>query len=88
MAFANQLKIETKADRHAIVFIYDDRRAALLRKDALAERLKKAPMKLHDDHMIGAYYRNINTGFHAVTISLDGVGEKGKMKEIPLQYSR
>ena len=86
VTFANQLKIETKADQHANVFIYDDRRAAVLRKDALSERLNKADMKLHDDHMIGTYIRNINTGFHAVTIALQGAN--GSMKQIPLQSTR
>ena len=37
LALANQLRRETQGDRNAFIFIYDDRRAAVLRKEALAE---------------------------------------------------
>lgn len=83
VALAGQLRRDTKADRNAFVYIYDDRRAASLRRVALADNLNKVDMKLHDDHMIGSYFRNINTGFHAVTIALEGA--TGKMKEISIK---
>ena len=40
-------------------------------------------MKWHDDHFIGSYFRNINTGYHKVTIHLQGIN--GDVKAIPLQ---
>ena len=66
LALADQLRRDTRADRNAFVFIYDNHDAAVLRKAALAERLNKRDLKLHDDHMIGTYFRNANTGVRAV----------------------
>jgi len=83
LALANQLWRETKADRNAFIYIYDDHRAALLRDKAIDERLSKADMKWHDDHFIGSYFRNINTGYHKVTIHLQGIN--GDVKAVPLQ---
>jgi len=83
LAVAEQLRRDTKNDRNAFAFIYDQRDAAMLRDAALEERLSKADMKQHDDHMIGTYIRNANTGFHAVTIALQGVN--GPMRDVPLR---
>jgi len=83
LALTDQLRQDTKADRNAFVFIYDNSGAAKLRKAAFEARLSTRDMKLHDDHMIGTYVRNSNTGFHAITIALQGAA--GPMKEIPLR---
>lgn len=83
LALADQLRRDTRADRNAFVFIYDDRDAAKLRKAALEEQLSDRVMKFHDDHFIGTYFRNANTGFHALTIMLQGV--YGPTKRISLR---
>ena len=83
LAIAEQIRRDTNNDRNTIVFIYDERDAATLRDAALDERLNKAEMKRHDDHMIGSYFRIANTGFHAITVALQGVN--GPMREIPLR---
>lgn len=79
---AEQIKNDTRGDRNAFVFIYDDKRAAELRIAALEDRLNKEDLAHHDSHMIGSYFRNANTGYHALTMMLQGV--MGSAKEINL----
>jgi hypothetical protein len=69
----DSLRYDTKDDRNAVVFVYDDEKAARMRKDALAEQLSEQDLADHDTHMIGHYTRNINSGFHALNIVLDGI---------------
>jgi hypothetical protein len=86
LALADQLKRETKDTQGLVgIFIYDDRRAAALRREALGHELNDRSQKLHDDHMIGNYTRNPNTGNHSLIIALDGVSAETKTKTIPLQ---
>jgi hypothetical protein len=87
LALADQLKRETKdTNGLVLIFIYDDLRAAALRRDALrGDKLNERAQKLHDDHKIGNYTRNPNTGHHSIMIALDGVSEAAKTKTIPLQ---
>lgn len=54
-----------------------------MRKAALGEGLSTADLKYHDDHAIGSYFRNVNTGYHALMVTLGGAGEP--TKEIPLR---
>lgn len=82
LKLAEQLKKFTRQDRHADIDIYDNEAAALMRRDALQENLSKKDLAFHDLHMIGFYNRNINTGYHAITITLKGV--MGPAKEIAL----
>jgi hypothetical protein len=69
----DQLRSDTKKDRNAIIFVYDDEKAARMRKAALAERLNKKDLAHHDKHMIGDYLRNANTSFHCLKILLEGL---------------
>ena len=69
----DQLRSDTKKDRNAFIWIYDDEKAARVRKAALAERLNKKDLEHHDKHVIGDYARNANTGFHALIIFLEGL---------------
>lgn len=78
---ARSLRADTFQDRDAFVFIYDDKQAAAQRRAALNETLGKRDLAHHDKHMIGTYFRNATTGFHALTITLSGVD--GPAKEIP-----
>lgn len=78
---AECLKRDTFQDRNAFIFIFDDKVAAANRKAAIEDRLGKKELVHYDAHMIGSYMRNINTGYHAITIMLKGVN--GPAKEIP-----
>lgn len=82
LSLGYQLKQDTRHDRNAFVFIYDDARAASLRTAALDESLNEDSSAHHDSHMIGTYFRNANTGYHALTITLQGL--LGPAKEIKL----
>jgi hypothetical protein len=73
---------DTSADRNAVIYIYDDPAAAKMRKDAGNESLNYADLKWHDDHMIGTYAKIANTGYHPVTLTLQGAN--GPSKEVPL----
>lgn len=79
---AARLSFDTRRDRNAVIWIYDDRQAAMTRKAALAERLSAEETKHHDAHMIGAYDRNGSTGYHQLQLMLDG--SSGTVKEIRL----
>jgi len=81
-ALAEKLRRDTAADRNAFVFIYDNARAASLRKAANAEKLNKPDTKFHDDHALGSYIRNGNTGFHELNMLLQGPG--GPVKRVAL----
>ena len=82
LALAEQVRQDTSADREAVVYIYDDPTAAKMRKDAANESLNYADLKWHDDHMIATYAKIANTGFHALTMTLQGAN--GPSKEVPL----
>ena len=79
---AARLRYDTRHDRNAIIWIYDNQTAASMRDDAIANRLGQQDMQHHDSHFIGSYIRNANTGFNAITIKLDGT--QGSLKVIPL----
>lgn len=77
---AERLKRDTRLDRNAFVRIYDDKSAAARGNAAILDRLSKEELKHYDSHMIGSYNRNANTGYHSLTIMLEGVS--GPAKEI------
>jgi hypothetical protein len=86
LALADQLKRETQDTKGIVaISIFDDRRAAALRREALGDELNDRSQKLHDDHMIGNYTRNPFTKHHSLVIALDGGSEEAKTKTIPLQ---
>lgn len=63
-ALGEKLKKDTKADRNAIVWAYDDERAARNRNAALAETLSKKETKHHDRHYVAIYMRIASSGHH------------------------
>jgi hypothetical protein len=75
-AVGDRLRQDTKADRNAFIFIYDDRTAAMDRKRAMADTLSKTALAHHDRHMVGKYFRNANTGFHLLEMTPDGLDGK------------
>ena len=74
------LRKDTASDRNAIVFVYDDARAAAMQRDAANDKLSGADGAFYDQHSIGNYTRNINTGYHTLEIFLDGLN--GTVTEI------
>lgn len=69
----DKLRADTAKDRHAFVFIFDDEKAARMRKDAIDEKLSEKDLAYFDKHSIGTYNRNINTGNHSLDIHVDGL---------------
>ena len=77
-----QLHRDTYRDRNAFIFIFDDKVAASNRKAALGEQLGKVDLDHFDAHMIGSYTRNGTTGYHTITIFLQGANGPGK--QVPI----
>ena len=72
------LQRDTRDDRNAFVFVFDDARAASLRKNVLSDSASDDELEYYHSHFIGTYFRNANTGHHELTILIDG-----KTKKIP-----
>lgn len=66
------LRHDTRNDRNAIAIIFDDAEAAGMYDRA--SYLGKDEGSFYESHLIGTYMRNINTGFHALEIMLQGIG--------------
>jgi hypothetical protein len=73
-ALGEKLRHDTRSDRNAFVFVYDDERAARNRRAAFIEKLSKSELQHHDRHQVAKYFRNANTGFHELDISVQGLG--------------
>lgn len=65
------LKSDTKTDRNAFVFIYDNFKAADLRERI--GYMNKKEEEFYDRHFIGVYTRNINSGYHKLEMILHGI---------------
>jgi hypothetical protein len=72
-ALGEQLRNETSHDRNALVHIYDSGRAASLHRYAFTDRISKEDQAFYEEHKIGVYIRNANTGHHSLTLSLKGL---------------
>lgn len=81
VALAQKLWYDTRNDRHAFIFIYDDIRAAKMYRDILKQQ-DNARLQIYDRHFMGSYTRNINTGFHHMDMHVQGLN--GPMKQIDL----
>lgn len=73
MELAKALQRDTANERNAFVFIFDDRQAALNRKQAFDGSLGFEALTHHDKHLIASYQRNANTGHHGLTLTLQGL---------------
>lgn len=59
-ALGEKLRQDTRNDRNAFVFVYDDERAARNTRAAFSEKLPKAELRQHDRHQVAKYFRNAN----------------------------
>ena len=73
-SLGEKLKQDTKNDRNAFIFVYDDAHAARNRLAAFNEKLSKSELQHHDKHQVAKYFRNANTGFHELDITANGLG--------------
>lgn len=81
-AVAEQLKIETRADRLAFVWIYDDDRAARNRLAATRGALSPREETSYARHFVGQYQRNVNSGLHSLFVYPKG----GNGPHIEIKY--
>ncbi|MDD2715198.1 MAG: hypothetical protein PHW04_04825 [Candidatus Wallbacteria bacterium] len=77
-ALGEILKRDFANDRNAFIFIFDDTRAAVLQENAT--NLNKDDGDFYDQHSIGMYTKNVNTGYHKMQIFLDG--NNGSVSEV------
>src|SRR5882672_3722900 len=54
-ALGERLRQDTRNDRNAFIFVYDEEGAARNRRAAFAEKLSKAELKHHDRHQVAKY---------------------------------
>ncbi len=70
-ALAKQLEKETRGDRSAFVFVFDERKAAEMR--ARLSQLTPSEEDYYGRHFVGMYTKNGNTGFHQMAIHPQGI---------------
>jgi len=78
IALINKIKSDTKSDRSAFIWVYDDEKAAAMFKNIYS--LSETDLKYHDNHFLADYTKNINTGYHQVSIMPEG--SNGKIETI------
>ena len=69
----DQLREELRDEPNSIVFIFNDERAARMRKDVTADSVSAEDAALYDRHFVGIYSKNGNTGFHRLAIHAEGL---------------
>lgn len=72
-ALGKMLANETNGVRHAMVFVYDDRKAASMRQQGTSGTLSASDQSHYDRHCVAIYNRNENTGVHKMEVFFDGV---------------
>jgi hypothetical protein len=77
----DKIRQERKKDRLAVVSVFDDEKAARMKKDAAADRLNDEDGAFYDRHLIGSYFKN-GAGVDEFVIFLDGLNGK----EIRIKY--
>ena len=81
-ALGEQLKFDTRADRNAFIGVFSATKAVAMRQAAIGDRLSKQDAKFYDDHLVGSYIRNINTGYNVFTLTPQGLSGR----QIDVQY--
>jgi hypothetical protein len=71
-ALGETLKYDCMNNKNSFVYVFDNKQAALSRKSVLNETANKFTQKLYDDHFVGSYTKNGNTGLHSFDIFFDG----------------
>jgi hypothetical protein len=71
-ALAEELKYNTRQDRVAYVWIYDNPRGAALHQAAQRGSLTPEQERLQERHLIGMYSRNAVSGYHGLAMYLPG----------------
>ncbi|VVB53163.1 Uncharacterised protein [uncultured archaeon] len=72
-AIGQKLKKDTAKDRNAVIEVFSDRQAALLRDKVFNNTATGEETDLYDKNYVGSYTRNINTGYNKFEIFFDGV---------------
>lgn len=72
-ALGDELRAEAAGYRFAFYDVFDNRRAAAMRKEAFDDQLPPADLSLHDKHKIAFYQKNGSTGFHEYRFTLESV---------------
>lgn len=70
-----KLNNDTKNDKNAFIMVFTDKKAAALR-DKLATGLNQSEQTFYDQHYVGQYTKNGNSGLHTFVIYFDGVSGK------------
>lgn len=78
-ALGETLKKRHLQDKSVHIFIYDDEKAAKMRKQVPE---KGASAKLYERHLIGFYIKNTSTKKHDYSFGITGKGVQGKITEI------
>lgn len=73
VALGEKLKSDVREDRNAFISVFDDKQGALLRDKVLGDKASETETNLYDQHFVGQYDKNANTGFHQFAIWFDGV---------------
>lgn len=68
-----KLKNDHKADRNSFIYIFDDKKAAIMRDKVLSNDISTTDQDYYDKHYLGDYTKNSNSGYHQLTIYFDGV---------------
>jgi hypothetical protein len=74
VALIEIIKSDTKNDRNAFVWVYDDEKAASLFKNI--SNASEEDVNYYDIHFLASYTRNINSGYHEAEIMPDGLNGK------------
>ena len=72
-ALGQKLKDDIKNDKNAFIMVFIDKKAAALRDKIVDDTATKDEEKFYDQHYVGQYTKNGNSGFHAFAIYFDGV---------------
>jgi len=69
----DKLYKDTKNDRNAFIYIYDDLGAAKMRDETDLGKLSTEQSDEYFKHFIGSYTRNINSGYHQLEVYFDTI---------------
>ncbi len=71
-----RLNSDTSSDRNAFIFVFTDRKAAVMRDRVLNEgvdKLTSSEQDFYDEHYVAQYTKNGNSNINEFTIYYDGV---------------